>query len=122
MTTAISRRARLALVLLGSLCALFLGLISGPAPAQAAVSNYCTGWLGGNQGCVGASRWMYQSYGWGDQHSVCVAVHPGYPLACSSGAGSGVYSARYQPWHFSPTIVNGHLYSANFVHGVALQP
>lgn len=122
MSTVISRRARLGLVLLGSLLALTLGLISGPASAQAATSNYCTGWLGGNGGCVGAARWLYQVYGWGDQAPVCVAANEGYAYSCSSAAGVGVYSPNHGTNWFKPVIVNGSLNSSNFVHGVALQP
>jgi hypothetical protein len=42
MSTAISQKMRLTLMLLGTLLALTLGLVSGPASAQAATSNYCT--------------------------------------------------------------------------------
>jgi hypothetical protein len=121
MVTAISRRAKLGLVLMGSLCALALGLISGPAPAQAAWSNYCVGWQGGYGYCDGAQRLLYQTYGWGDQGRVCVAVQRGYSQNCSSGAGQGVYSPVWGPGHFFPFISNNTA-GANFVHGVALQP
>jgi hypothetical protein len=121
MSTAISRRAKLAFTLLGSLCALSLGLISGPASAQAATSGYCTGWLGGQQSCAGAYRTLYQVYGWGDQGPVCVAID-GHAAYCSAGAGAGVYSAPVAVQWNRPLIWNVNGYKSNFVHGVALQP
>ena len=121
MVTAISRKARLSLMLLGSLCALTLGLVSAPAPANAAVSYYCTGWLNGGASCWGAQRLHYQTYGWGDQGAVCVAVG-GWGGRCSSGPGVGVYSDRAAfSMNVNPFIANSSA-KANFVHGVAFQP
>jgi len=120
MTTTISRKARLGLVLLGSLLALSLGLISGPASAQAATSNYCVGWQQTiTNYCFGAKRVLYQTYGWGDHGAVCVTAMNGW--YCSSGPGAGVYSASRPADYLSPGIKNA-INSPNFVHGVALQP
>jgi hypothetical protein len=120
MTTTISRKARLSLVLLGSLLALSLGLLSGPASAQAATSNYCVGWQQDRlSNCFGAKRVLYQTYGWGDHGAVCVSAMNGW--YCSSGPGAGVYSAWRPPDYINPGIMNG-INSPNFVHGVALQP
>ena len=127
MSTTISRKARLGLVLLGSLLALSLGLISGPmsvisgpTSAQAATSNYCVGWMQNRLNyCYGAKRVLYQTYGWGDHGAVCVSAMNGW--YCSSGPGAGVYSAWRSPDYISPGIMNG-INSPNFVHGVALQP
>lgn len=107
-------------MLLGSICALTLGLLSGPAPANAAVSNYCTGWQPVGGYCVGADRWLYQTYGWGDQGGVCVAVYE-YPRACTFSANTGVYSPKSPVLWTRPIIWNNHN-GSNFVHGVALQP
>ena len=120
MVTALSRKARLTLVLMGSLVALSLGLVSS---AQAATSTYCTGWLGGNQACAGAGRTLYQTYGWGDQYPACVAIEAGWAISCAPSAGTGVYSQRLATPRWSkPLIVNGNLNTPNFVHGIALQP
>lgn len=121
MSTAISRKAKLSIALMGCLCALALGLISGPASSQAATSSYCTGWLGAWGNCSGAARVLYQTYGWGDQGKVCVSIN-GWGYQCSSGAGVGVYSDRYPGnWYNNPSIANT-TGGSNFVHGIALQP
>jgi hypothetical protein len=121
MVTTLSRKARLGLMLLGSLLALTLGLITGPASAEAATSTYCTGWQGAWGNCAGAARTLYQTYGWGDQAPVCVSVG-GWGYRCSSAAGAGVYSDRVPfNWYNTPNIVNNSG-KTNFVHGVALQP
>lgn len=122
MVTSLSRKAKLTMVLMGSLCALALGLISGPAPAQAGWSNYCVGWLPGNTPCNGAARWLYQTYGWGDQYPVCVAVAAGELAACSAGAGQGVYSPRAFTNVWAAPWIRTVNTPPNFVHGVALQP
>lgn len=120
MTTAISRRMRLGLVLLGSILALTLGLISGPASAQASVSNYCGGWLGSGKLCEGAPRYLYQTYGWGDQGAVCVSVVHWMGPTCSSGAGAGVYSGQIGTNVWAVPWIQNIAGGANFVHGVAL--
>src|SRR5690349_6082713 len=107
MTTALNRRARISLMLVGCLVALSLGLISGPAAAQASTSTYCTGWQNPGGFCSGAVRTLYQTYGWGDQGGVCVAVHLGWPRGCTSSAGTGVYSPRLSsPSYLNPYIAN----------------
>ena len=126
MSTAISRKARLGLVLLGSLLALTLGLISGPASAEGATSPYCNPHtLGPWQTCAGVSRKIYQTYGWGDHASVCVWIQ-NWPSGknCSAGAGHGVYSGVipccfYGGW---PPLISNNSAKTNTVHGVALQP
>jgi hypothetical protein len=120
MVTALNRKARLTLVLLGSLLALTLGVASGPASAEASTSPYCGGWKSAWQDCTGALRYLYQTYGWGDQASVCVAVAPGYGTACSSGAGNGVYSARLDTNHYVDPWIKNNSGGNNYVHGVAL--
>ena len=122
MAISLSRRAKALVALASSLLVLGLGMMSASTSAHAATSTYCGGWLGGYSACQGNARWLYQTYGWGDQYSVCVAIEVGFPWACSSGAGSGVYSAKLSSARWSkPAIYNGNNPS-NFVHGVALQP
>jgi hypothetical protein len=93
---------------------------SQPATAAASTSEYCGGWKSSWQECGGARRPLYQTYGWGDQGSVCVAVAEWTGLPCSSGAGSGVYSAKLNsnvnaiPWIKNNSSGN------SFVHGIAL--
>jgi hypothetical protein len=108
-------------MLLGSIAALTIGLISGPSAAQAATSGYCTGWLSPGT-CEGAARWLYQTYGWGDQGAVCVAVNSGYPTVCSSGAGAGVDSPRLGSAQWLKPLIINWAGKQNFVHGIALQP
>jgi len=120
MTTALNRRARLLLMLMGSLVALSLGLISGPAAAEASTSNYCTGSLGASKECVGSSRWLYQTYGWGDQASVCVSITYWMGPTCSAGAGAGAYSGRIGQHVYSSPWIKNNSGISNFVHGVAL--
>ncbi len=120
MSTAISRKAKLTLVLLGSLLALTLGLVSGPAPANASTSGYCTGWLGASNQCTGAHRYLYQAYGWGDQASVCVGLAYWTGWSCSSGAGAGVYSAAVPVNVSTSPVISNNSGKNNFVHGIAL--
>jgi hypothetical protein len=122
MTTALDRKGRLLLMLLGCVAALSIGLTSGSGSAQAATSTYCAGWQNPGGFCSGSPRTLYQTYGWGDQTGVCVAVHLGWPRGCTSSAGTGVYSPRLaSPSYLNPYIANNGGVS-NFVHGVALQP
>jgi hypothetical protein len=120
MDTARIRMPRKALMLVGCLVALSLGLITGPASAQASTSSYCGGTLSSRAWCAGATRWLYQTYGWGDQGGVCVAVSGYASLACTNAANTGVYSANVgsNVWT-QPTIQNNTGYP-NYVHGVAL--
>lgn len=77
--------------------------------------------------CVGSGRTMYATYGWGDQHAVCVwaAVTPGGGGAsgygCSGGAGQGVYVPAAVTTYYYPSIANN-ASGWNIVHGVAYQP
>lgn len=120
MSTAISRKTQLTLLLLACLASLALGMASGPASAKASVSNYCGGWLGASKQCVGAGRYLYQTYGWGDQGPVCVSITYHMGPTCSARAGDGVYSGKLPvnvysgPWIQNPTG------GANYVHGIAL--
>jgi len=121
MITAMRRHTKLGLALLASTLALTLGLISGAASAQAAISTYCGGWLyGASEPCFGAQRWLYEVYGWGEQGGVCVEISNQSTMACVNKANQGVYSGTklgYNTWG-TPVIVN---YSggSNFVHGLA---
>ena len=95
-------------------------VVALPAAADASSTNYCGGWKSAWQDCTGGSRQLYQTYGWGDQASVCVGVAPQYGVACSSGAGAGVYSQSLdQNYNSSPWIKNNSG-GDNYVHGVAL--
>ena len=117
---AISLKLKLWLAALAALSVLAFAGSAGSAAAQASTSPYCGGVLAGSHGCYGAARWLYQSYGWGDQGGVCVAVGYGYELACVGGPNNGVYSPAAgsnvwsAPYIFNPGPVN------NYVHGVAL--
>lgn len=119
MVYVIQRKTKVGLALFGSVLALGVGLLAGPASAQAGISTYCGGWLGPWQTCTGAARQLYEVYGWGEQGNVCVEV-VGYGPACSSGAGIGVYAGtgspnnvQSRPWIKNATSGN------NFVHGLA---
>lgn len=114
-----------------ALCVIaLLGFARG---ASASTSNFCGGQkLAGNESgsgftCVGAGRTMYATYGWGEQHSVCVwaALAPGAGGAsgygCSGGPGQGVYVAASLTTYYYPSISNGAA-GWNIVHGVAYQP
>jgi hypothetical protein len=69
---------------------------------------------------MGASRMLYQTFGWGDQGGVCVAISPVTGLSCASGAGNGVYSAAlYEDMNLFPYIYNN-ASGPNYVHGIAL--
>lgn len=120
MTNALTRKAKAGLVLIGAVLALTLSLMSGPASAQASVSNYCGTWLGGGQICEGAARSLYQTYGWGDQGSVCVSVVGWMGPTCSGGAGAGVYSGQIGSNVWAIPWIKNNTGGSNFVHGVAL--
>jgi hypothetical protein len=120
MSSVLSRKARLTLTLLGAVVALSLALFAGPSAAHAETTTYCGGNLPGQYYCYGAKRWLYQTYGWGDQGGVCVWIVEYTGKSCSSGAGNGVYSARFgSDVHQLPAIGNA-IWSTNFVHGIAL--
>jgi hypothetical protein len=107
MIEAIGHRPKPLLALGGAIMAICLMFLLGlPSPANAEVGSYCGNQtLGGGGTCYGSQRLLYQTYGWGDQHSVCVWASYGGPIetplggssykACSSGPGAGVYSPAY---------------------------
>jgi hypothetical protein len=119
MTASLNRRAKL-LALVGTLAALAVSLISGPTAAQASTSEYCGGWKSPGQECSGAARWVYQTYGWGDQASVCVGIGGWTGVSCSSGAGAGVYSGQMSSNVYSWLYMKNNSSINNYVHGVAL--
>jgi len=123
---AISMKVKLWLAAAAAFSVLAFAGSVGSAAAQASTSPYCGTTLPGYGNCTGAIRTLYQVYGWGDQHSVCVAItgHPGAPgigYTCSSGPGVGVYSPSWEPTYIYPFIANNAA-GSNSVHGVALQP
>jgi hypothetical protein len=93
---------------------------AGSAAAQASTSSYCGGTLTAGQYCVGAQRWLYQAYGWGDQGGVCVAVWEYTVQACTSAANTGVYSANVGQNVWTYPFIRDNFNGANNVHGVAL--
>ncbi len=111
-------RMKFWLAAIGSVVA--LALVVQPATAGASTSPYCGGWKSPYQECGGEGRWLYQTYGWGDQASVCVGIGGWTGISCSSGAGSGVYSGQMpsnvHSWPYIKNNSNGN----NYVHGVAL--
>jgi hypothetical protein len=113
-------RTKTTLMLLGTLAALLLGLITGPATSQASTSPYCGGNLGPRGYCVGATRWLYQAYGWGDQAGVCVAVWEHTVRACTTSPGTGVYSANVGSNVWALPYIDNNSGVTNYVHGVAL--
>jgi hypothetical protein len=127
MGNAFSLKARLWLAVVASFSVLSLTWSLGSPAAQASTSPYCNNQTLSNYGaCAGASRTLYQTYGWGDSRSVCVWWRFGgwgsNGNACSSGPGVGVYSAvapTSNPWE--PGI-NVNAAGSSVVHGVALQP
>lgn len=113
-------KPRKALMVLGCLLALSVGLITGPASAQASTSSYCGGTLGVGGYCLGAYRWLYQAYGWGDQGGVCVGVFEATVRACTTAANTGVYSPATVNNVWERPIIWNYFNGSNFVHGVAL--
>ena len=115
-----SRAARLAAFLAGIavLAALVLAM---PRTAHAAESGYCGGAvLGPHQTCYGSARTFNAEHGTGNQGSVCVGS--GYGVACSSGAGQGVYKAVGQWIYAEPWIESNRLSGSNTVYGTAFTP
>lgn len=126
MTHAIFRRSKAFAALAAMALALLSLSATAPSMARAATSPYCNNQTLSNYNpCVGAARVLYQTYGWGDQHSVCVWYRTGgwgsNGNACSSGPGVGVYSAKTFEYPWEPGI-NVNASGASVVHGVALQP
>ena len=110
--------------------ALCLSISAGVSTsAQAATSPYCNNLtLGGWGYCAGAPRTHYATYGWGDQHSVCIYSAVGSPEAgpsttvkCTGGPGQGVYNPYGITTYWYPKIENNAV-GSNTVHGVAYQP
>lgn len=91
-----------------------------------AVHGFCENvQLGGNGYCAGPTTGMYQTYGWGDQHSVCVDIRPWSGVRrCSSGPGAGVYSGEIPPSEIGENTgtawIENNAAGANYVHGVWL--
>jgi hypothetical protein len=89
--------------------------------AQAGTFGFCEGvTLGGFGECNNgiAVSHVYQDYGWGDNHSVCVALHPGTGWACSGGPGQGVYSGEISGEGASVPAIENNAAGSNRVHGV----
>lgn len=107
------------LAALGATIAL-VAAIAIPATANASTSNYCGGWKGPRQECFGEARSVYQTYGWGDQASVCVGIGGWTGVSCSSGAGSGVYSGQMPSNVYSWLYLSNNSNINNYTHGVAL--
>lgn len=119
------KKGRLAGALMGTMALLLLGLVLGPVSAQASTSSYCGNQtLPGYGYCQGAYRMLYQVYGWGDQHSVCVAVSLAFNASrsCSSGPEVGVYSERLSSAAMLDPYISNNAAGSNTVHGVAFQP
>ena len=133
MLNAELRRPKVGLTLAAAAFAVCLALLIGPpSSASASTSAYCNNYtLGGSGVCYGAARNLYQTYGWGDQHSVCVwatllggesevPVGGGGFKACSGGPGSGVYSPAYPSNTLVVPAIKNNAAGSNLVHGVAL--
>lgn len=120
------RLGRLALLGAAILALCMVAGLGAPSDSRAGVSEYCNYKnLGGKETCWGTARPLYTTYGWGDNHSVCVFFATGNFLTvgsqCSSGPGVGVYDA-YSLEHDNilfPGISNNAA-GSNVVHGVAL--
>lgn len=126
MTETTGRRSAGFLALAGIVLVLAMAALgSSPPSAEASTSPYCNNQTLSNYGaCVGAARVLYQTYGWGDQRSVCVwyrYLWGSSGNACSSGPGVGVYSAVTYQFPWEPGI-NVNAPGSSVVHGVALQP
>lgn len=121
------RVKRVSIMVCGLMLALCTAIgVGSPAKAGASTSPYCNNQVLSNYGaCAGATRTLYQTYGWGDEHSVCVWYRTGgwgsNGNACSSGPGAGVYSAETPAFPWEPGI-NVNASGSSVVHGVALQP
>lgn len=64
---------------------------------------------------------MYQTYGWGDQHSVCVDIRPWSGVRrCSSGPGAGVYSGEIPGGYGGTAWIENNAAGSNYVHGIYL--
>jgi hypothetical protein len=117
------RRSKLLLALVGCLASMAFGLMVTNS-AQANWGNYCNRTLGGYEPCRGPLVYVNQAYGWGDQHSVCVGIEPfdNWSWNCSSGPGSGVYSAKLNEAMNAWPAIKNHAAGTNTVHGIYLFP
>lgn len=120
MGTVSIRKPRKDLVIVACLLALVVGLIAGPASAEASTSPYCGAVMPPTGSCYGAARWLYQAYGWGDQGGVCVATGRGWTWYCVGGANTGVYSANAGSNVWAEPFILNNSNVTNYVHGVAL--
>src|SRR5690349_19014353 len=117
------RRSKLLIALAACVASLSLGLL-GPGAAHAGTGTFCNPVTLGDHGeCRGGSYVkLNQTYGWGDQHSVCVGVAVfNWSFRCSSGPGAGVYSTKVEYMPYIPAIRNN-ASGSNTVHGVYLYP
>lgn len=117
---AISMKVKLWLAAAAAFSVLAFAGAVGPAAAQASTSNYCGGTLNTGGWCLGAERWLYQTYGWGDQGGVCVSVFEATAIACTSAANTGVYSPNAGSNVWKRPYIRNNVSGANNVHGVAL--
>jgi hypothetical protein len=127
MVEALNQKPKALFALGGVVLVVWLAFLLGSVPeANAGTSPYCNNQTLSNYGaCVGVSRTLYQTYGWGDSHSVCVWWRTGgwgsNGNACSSGPNVGVYSAMAPTGSWEPGI-NVNAPGSSVVHGVALEP
>jgi hypothetical protein len=121
----IVNQIRRQIVLLAAIAATLVSVAaleaSEPTTADAAVVGFCNAGVGGYEGCLGNVSFLYQTYGWGDQHSVCVAVqnYNNGTTRCSGGAGQGVYSGTVEQNYWYPVMKNN-APGSNQLHGVYL--
>jgi hypothetical protein len=119
-----SPKVRLWLAAVATFIALAYAWTLGSQAAQAGASNYCSNVTLTNYApCVGVPRLLYQTYGWGDERSVCVWYRTGgwgsNGSNCSIGPGYGIYSAQTVQLTWEPGI-NVNAPGTSRVHGVAL--
>lgn len=113
-------RRLFALVATASALAAVFALQFGVASASACTSPYCGGYLVSGRFCVGAARWEYQTYGWGESGGVCVAVTNPETTGCTSAAMTGVYSANVGANVLSEPVIFNNYSATQLVHGIAL--
>jgi hypothetical protein len=122
-------RPKAIIALGGVVLAVCLMFLLGSPPGVKANTYYCNNQTLGSYGrCDGAPRWLYATYGWGDQHSVCVlaTTYPGGGAyggyTCSGGPGQGTltYVTDGTAFYLYPAIAN-HAAGSNTVHGSAQQ-
>lgn len=118
-----------ALLVLSLIAFVICGLCLLPTTSARANSwsPYCNNiWLGGwetnSYRCEGAPRTLHAEYGWGEQHSVCVANLFNSAM-CSSGPGVGVYNpVEGEYWQYSSPIIANNAPGSNLVHASAEVP